>query len=112
MKHENQSKVEESKELTDAISSRFELEKTEGFTLDDLRDALYLRIRELLDKNVERLLSMLYRVDLSQKRLDEIFENGSKDDIALKIAEAVIDRQLQKIKTREFYKNETGRELE
>ena len=97
--------MEETKELTEAISGRFELEMTESFTLDDLRKALYTRIRELIDKNIERLLSMLYRVDLNQKKLDEIFEDGSKDDIALKIAEAVIERQLQKIKTRELYKS-------
>ncbi|HEY3250310.1 MAG TPA: hypothetical protein VGK25_04255 [Ignavibacteria bacterium] len=98
--------MEESKELTEAISSRFELAKAETLTLEDLKKALCIRIRDLLDKNVERLLSMLYRVDLSQKRLDEIFEKGSKDDIALKIADAVIERQLQKIKTREFYKKD------
>jgi ribosomal protein L19E len=55
---------------------------------------------------------MLYRVDLNQKKLDEIFENGSKEDIAAKIAEAVIERQLQKIKTREFYKNQESGLLE
>jgi len=78
----------------------------EGYTLDDLKRVLCIRILELLDKNLERLLSMLYRVDLNQKKLDEIFQDGSKDEIALKIAEAVIERQLQKIKTRQYYKNQ------
>jgi hypothetical protein len=104
--------MEESKELSLAISSRFELEISENYTFDDLKQALFYRIKELLDKNVERLLSMLYRVDLNQKKLDEIFENGSKEDIAAKIAEAVIERQLQKIKTREFYKNQESGLLE
>jgi len=97
--------MEESKELSEAISSRFELTIADNYTLDDLKQALFYRIRELLDKNVERLLSILYRVDLNQKRLDEIFQNNSKEEIAEKIAEAVIERQLQKIKTREYYKN-------
>jgi hypothetical protein len=101
--------TDESKELTKEITSRFELEKAEKFSLEDLKKALFIRIRELLDKNVERLLSMLYRVDLNQKKLDEIFEHGSKDEIALKISEAVIERQLQKIKTRQLYKNNESR---
>ena len=98
--------MKESKELSQAISSRFEISVSENYTLDDLKKALSIRILDLLDKNLERLLSMLYRVDLNQKKLDEIFETGSKDEIAMKIAESVIDRQLEKIKTREFYKNE------
>jgi ribosomal protein L19E len=52
---------------------------------------------------------MLYRVDLSQNKLDEIFQNESKEDIAEKIAEAVIERQLEKIKTRAYYKTKEGR---
>jgi response regulator of citrate/malate metabolism len=101
--------MEEQEELSKAISSRFEIDVTGNYSLDDLKQALFYRIRELLDKNVERLLSMLYRVDLSQNKLDEIFQNESKEDIAEKIAEAVIERQLEKIKTRAYYKTKEGR---
>lgn len=94
-----------SKELNKAVSTRFEMELSSSFTLEDLKKALSMRIGELLDKNVERLLSMLYRVDLSQKKLDEIFQHDSKKDIAERIAEAVIERQLKKIETREFYRS-------
>lgn len=104
--------MEESKELSEAISSRFEMTISDSYSLDDLKRALFNRISELLDKNVERLLSMLYRVDLNQKKLDEIFQNNSKEDIAEKIAEAVIKRQMQKIKTREFYKSQENGLLE
>jgi len=97
--------MDETKELSNAISSRFEIAPAENYTLDDLKRALFTKILELLDGNLERLLSMLYRVDLSQKKLDEIFLQGTKDEIAMQIAEAVIERQLQKIRTRKFYKN-------
>lgn len=104
--------MEESKELSEAISSRFEISIKENYTLDDLKKALAVRILSLLDSNVERLLSMLYRVDLSQKKLDEIFRNESKEEIADQIAEAVVDRQLQKIQTRKYYKNNESGLLE
>jgi len=97
--------MEENKELTDAISSRFELAKTGDLSLDDLKRVLSGRILDLLEQNVERLLSILYRVDLNQKKLDEIFLKGSKEEIADKIADAVIERQLQKIETRKQYSN-------
>lgn len=104
--------MEENKELNEAISSRFELIKADNLNIDDLRRVLTDRILDLLERNVERLLSILYRVDLNQKRLDEIFMNGTKEEIAEKIAEAVIERQIQKIETRKLYKNKSAGQLE
>jgi hypothetical protein len=103
--------MEENKELTDAISFRFELAKTGDLSLDDLKRVLTERILDLLERNVERLLSILYRVDLNQKKLDEIFLNGTKEEIAEKIAAAVIERQLQKIETRKIYKDREKEQL-
>ena len=103
--------MEDNKELSEAITSRFELTKTDDLTLDDLKKVLTGRILDLLDRNVERLLSMLYRVDLSQKKLDEIFMNESKDGIAEKIADAVIERQLKKLETRKLYRNSEREQL-
>jgi hypothetical protein len=104
--------MEENKELTEAISSRFELTKTDSPTIDDLKRLLMERILDLLERNVERLLSILYRVDLNQKKLDEIFLNGTKEEIAEKISEAVIERQIQKIETRKYYKSRSSGQLE
>jgi len=89
----------------------FELQKADVLTIDDVKRILGARIRELLDKNVERLVSIIYRIDLSQKKIDEIFKNESKDEIALQIADAVIERQLLKVQTRKLYKNK-GDKLE
>jgi len=104
--------MEENKELTEAISSRFELVQADNLTIDDLKKVLAGRILVLLEKNVERLLSILYRVDLNQKKLDEIFLTGSKEEIADKIAESVIERQIQKIETRHYYKNKERERLD
>jgi len=103
--------MEENKELAEAISSRFDLAKTGDLTLDDLKKALTIRILDLLERNIERLLSMLYRVDLSPRKLDEIFMSGSKEEIAEKIAEAVIERQLKKLETRKLYRNSEREQL-
>jgi hypothetical protein len=103
--------MEENKELTEAISFRFELTKTGDLPIDELKRVLTARIFDLLERNLERLLSILYRVDLNQKKLDEIFLNRTKEEIAEKIAEAVIKRQLQKIETRKLYKDREKEQL-
>ena len=96
----------------DIITRNFEIQHTDALNLEDAKAILAERIRELLDKNVEKLIGILYRVDINQKKIDEIFDNISKDEIAVQISDAVIQRQLLKIQTREIYKNRGQREIE
>jgi hypothetical protein len=95
----------EPQEVFDIVSGNFELQKKNVISLEDLHYILSQRIRELLDKNVEKLVFILYRIDVGQIRIDDIFNNPSKDEIAVLIADAVIERQLQKIHTRKKYKS-------
>lgn len=105
MKQGNLNNMEnEAQEVFNIISRNFELQKETVLTLNDVKYILTLKIRELLDKNVERLLSIIYRIDINQKKIDRIFENDSKDIIAMQIADAVIERQLMKVQTRNLYK--------
>jgi hypothetical protein len=93
------------------VLGNFEIQAADDLTLEEIRGILALRIRELLDKNVEKLVSILYRIDISQQKIDEIFERGnsSKDEISLKMAELVIERQLMKVQTRRQYKQHGGK---
>jgi len=97
--------MEEEKQVYDIISRGFDISVTETVTLESIKLALTQRIRELLDKNLEHLVSLIYRIDLNQDKVDGIFSTGSKDDIAAELSEAIIQRQLLKVRTRNFYKN-------
>jgi len=97
--------MEEEKQVYDIISRGFDISVTETVTLESIKLALTQRIRELLDKNLEHLVSLIYRIDLKQDKVDGIFSTGSKDDIAAELSEAIIQRQLLKVRTRNFYKN-------
>lgn len=90
-------------EVYSIISANFELEGRQDISLEEIHKILTETIRVLLDKNVERLVSILYRIDVGQKKTDEIFNRPSKDDIASLLAEAVIERQLQKVLSRKKY---------
>jgi (2Fe-2S) ferredoxin len=77
-------------------------------SIDELRRILAIRLDELLVSNVEKLLSILYIIDVTQKKLDAIFASESREEIPLLLADAIIDRQLNKVKTRRYYKNIEG----
>lgn len=91
-------------ELHTELSSKFELEKTGYLTIEEITEILITEIRSLLDNNMEKLLTILYRIDVPQKKTDAIFSVHSKEDIAPLLADAIIKRQLEKIKTRNLYK--------
>lgn len=90
-------------EVYSIISANFELESKQDISLEEIHRILTETIRVLLDKNVEKLVAILYRIDVGQKKTDDIFNHPSKDDIAALLADAVIERQLQKVLSRKKY---------
>lgn len=100
--------MEDHNEVFEIVSGNFDIVPHNVLSMNQVRDLLAVRVREMLDKNVEKLVSTLYRIDVSQRVTDEIFNLSSKDDIALLIADAVIARQLKKIDSRRKYKNDTN----
>jgi hypothetical protein len=93
----------EPREVYSIISANFELAPGKVLTFEEIHRILTERIHELLEKNVEKLIFILYRIDVGQKKTDEIFNNPSKEEIASLLATAVIERQLEKVKTRRKY---------
>ncbi len=58
-------------------------------------------IQALLDHDFEKLLNMLYRIDVSEQKAGRAL---SADVPAIRLAELVIERELQKVATRKKYK--------
>lgn len=72
-----------------------------SFTLFKERLALY--INDLINHDFEKLISILYRLDVSEKKLKEMLTSASSNAGNI-IAELIIERQLQKIKTRKQFR--------
>lgn len=67
------------------------------------------RINYLLVHDFDKLIALLYRIDVSEKKLKEQLQANSSEDAGKIIAALVIERQLQKIKSRkEFAARDTG----
>ncbi len=82
----------------------------EGFDEDKAVSLLTQAVRQLLDQNLERLLQICYRVDLSENLLKKILAESPPELLATDLAQALWDRQKQKIELRRRYSGTEGSE--
>jgi len=67
------------------------------------RQLLAKRINELVNNDFQKLVSILYRMDVSEIKLKQLLKDNSGTDAGLIIADLMIERQAEKIKSREQY---------
>lgn len=77
-------------------------------TLDDVRRFLVSRITPLLDRNPAHLMSLLYRIDVAEDRVQEVLASAPPEAIPGALADLIIDRQLQKVRLRRRYREAGG----
>jgi hypothetical protein len=58
----------------------------------------------MLEHEFEKLCNTMYRLDVSEHKFREVLSGSNQEDIAGDIADLVIDREIQKVKTRQLYK--------
>ena len=72
--------------------------------LNYLHEKLTLVIEHLLQNNFEKLLNAMYRLDVSEKKFHEVLTGSDVSEVGSKLADLVIEREMQKVKTREMYR--------
>jgi hypothetical protein len=70
----------------------------------EIKSCLRTLISNLLDSDLQGLLSLLYRVAVSEQKVKTILVTANAGEIAEQIAALIIERQIQKIITRRKYK--------
>lgn len=73
---------------------------------EDIRVQLVAYINHLLLHDFNRLIQILYRVDVSEQKLKQLLQDNPKTDAAVIISNLLIERQLEKIKTRSMFRKE------
>ena len=73
-------------------------------TLDDVRAFLIEKIIQLLDRNPDLLMHILYRVDVAERDVKRVFAEAAPKDIPPHLADLLIERQLLKLKIRRTYR--------
>jgi hypothetical protein len=102
---------EKREQLYNALAGNFQLPSTLEGQLDNesaffkaMRERLAAVVEKLLFSNNERLMFLLYQVDIPEHRINQAFDLGETKKVSNRIAELIIERQMQKIDYRkEFF---------
>ena len=78
----------------------------ESLSRRELKQRLTIYILDLLDTNFEKLCNMIYRHDVSEVKFNKALESLSIEEQAENISELVIERELEKVKSRQAYRKE------
>ena len=82
-------------------------------TLAALRQQLTARIAYLIDHDFERLVRLLYAIDVDERGLKHLLQQQADKPAADLIADLMIERQLQKMAYRQQFKKDiTGTDEE
>lgn len=73
-------------------------------TLEEFKTYLTSKLSYLLTNKYDTLINILYRIDVSEEKLHNLFNNKKRDDTPAALAELIIERSLQKIRFRQKYK--------
>jgi hypothetical protein len=84
------------------LNSDFQL--TGVVTLAELLDKLAAGINQLIETDFSRLVMILYRIDVSEATLKKMLQENPGTNACDLLAKLIVERQLQKQKTRQQYK--------
>jgi len=71
----------------------------------ELEQALASIINNLLNQDMTRLMNAFYKIDLDETVFKKILSTEAPDQLALSLSREVIKREMQKVITREKYRN-------
>lgn len=93
-------------ELIESINKDLAIELPENIRLDEAKEKLKQYINDLIQHDFEKLVSTLYRIDVNEAKLKQVLQHNPEVDAANIITQLIIERELQKIKTRRQFKQE------
>lgn len=92
-------------ELIQLLNKDIESNFPGNITTDELYNRLTNFINDLIQSDFQKLVTILYRIDVDEKKLKRILKEETGKDAAVIIANLIIERELQKIETRKKFKN-------
>lgn len=96
-------RVMENEELIVSLNNDLQIELAEKISFEEIREKLAAYINHLINHDFQQLIMLLYRVDVNERKLRALLKENQNDHAGNIIAELIIERQLQKIKTRKEY---------
>ena len=93
----------ENNNLIQSLNTELAINLPEKIENDELLKFLANYINNLIKNDFEKLVSYLYRIDVSEPKLKSLLQQNPQEDAGNIIAALIIERQEQKIKTRQQF---------
>jgi hypothetical protein len=71
---------------------------------EELKRYLTEKLAYLLENKYDKLINILYKIDVNEEKLAGLFSGSNRESIPEKLAELIIERQLQKVTLRQQYR--------
>jgi hypothetical protein len=94
----------ENKELVILINKELAIELPEKIPMEEIQEKLSAHINRLIQNNFEQLVNLLYRIDVSEAKIKSLLQIEPGTNAGEIISNLIIERQLQKIKSRQQFK--------
>ena len=90
--------------LKEYLQKELEVPTTDSFSLDELKEKLAAHINLLITRDFNRLVGLLYRIDVNETKLRSLLNVNKGEDAGKIIAQLIIERQMQKIQSRQQFR--------
>ena len=91
-------------DLIPSLSQTLDINLPDDISFELLNEKLLQHINNLILHDFQKLVSLLYRIDISEEKLKYLLKENADKDAASIIADLIIERQMQKIKSKELFK--------
>lgn len=88
-------------DLIQVINKELAIEIPEKRSYSEMHAELAEHLNHLIKDNFDKLIAYLYRIDVNEQKLKSLLRQNPDEDAGNIMATLIIERQLEKIKTRE-----------
>lgn len=94
------------RQLASLLSQDFDIEKTDNLSEEDLLRMLVDHLDYLIDKRMEWLLSLMYRMDIDETLVQNALLPTAREPANIGLARLILERQKKRIYTKNHYRPE------
>ena len=95
-------------DLIPALRQSINIELPDNLSFESLHDKLSDHINHLIQNDFQKLALILYRIDVNEEKLKRLLEENTNKDASTIITDLIIERQLQKIKSRQEFRRDNN----
>lgn len=96
----------ENNELVQQVNKELAITLSEKISMEELHSQLAIHINELILHHFEQLISLLYRIDVSEAKIKSFLSRQTNENAGNIISTLIIERQLEKIKSRQQFRQQ------